>query len=180
MKLLKKLGAKQILGNVGKVIQDSEMAVGDQKAMYTIYGVCNGTKSGVSTYGEWTAFLGKMAATNFITGEAYSAPQCFIPAPLDVYVLDGLADSESVEFAFVVNILRLEDDPSTGAINYEYIVEPRKEVQESDPLAHLASLVQLEPPKPTKEELAEEKAKNLEKNEALKKAEKKDKKDKKK
>lgn len=137
MQLLKKLGAKQILGNVKNVVAETCENDGDTYKAYSIYGIANGIKTGVSNYGEWTAFQGKMEAVNYVSGESFAAPQCFIPEPLQSMLKDALADNDTIEFAFSVHVKR-RDDLKEG---YEYITEPHKAAQEADPLAALRNLL---------------------------------------
>lgn len=136
MQLVKKLGAKQILGNVKQVVKDNCENDGDTYQAYTVYGVTNGIKTGMSNYGEWCAFQGTIEAVNHVTGEGFASTQCFIPEPLESIIKTALEDNDAVEFAFVVHVKR-RDDLKEG---YEYIVVPRKEAQESNPLAHLKTL----------------------------------------
>lgn len=137
MQLVKKLGAKQILGNVKKTVAENCAKDGDTFRAYSIAGICNGIKTGTGTYGQWTAFQGKMEATNYASGEAFAAVQCFIPEPLQSMLLDALEKTDTVEFAFSVHVKR-RDDLKEG---YEYIVEPHMKAQEADPLAALRALL---------------------------------------
>ena len=141
MKLVKKLGAKQILGDVKKVVAEKCENDGDSCKVYSIFGVTNGFKTGTSQYGEWISFIGVMEAINYQTGEQFQATNCFIPEPLQSLIQNAMRESESVEFAFSVYVKR-RDDTKEG---YEYIVEPHKKAQESDPLAALRALVPTEP-----------------------------------
>jgi hypothetical protein len=171
MKLVKKLSAKQILGNVAKVIADSNIEVDQEIELYSLLGVCKGIKTGISTYGNWTSFEGNMEAVNFVTGEIFSSSTCFIPEPLNTILIDALEKNETIEFSFKVHAKRLANDPQTGAISYEYIVEPIKAAQETDPLKHLRDLS----PKllqPVKQEVETEQVKDDEKSPPSKKGKK--------
>lgn len=137
MQLVKKLGAKQILGNVKQVVKDSCEKDGDTYKAYSIIGQANGIKTGTSQYGEWCAFTGRMEAVNYVTGESFAAMQCFIPEPLQSMIRNALSETDSVEFAFTV-IVKRRDDLKEG---YEYLVEPHKQAQEADPLAALRAML---------------------------------------
>lgn len=134
--MLKKLGAKQILGDV-KGVAKSLAKEGDKCQAYSIYGTANGIKTGVSTYGDWTAFTGQMEAVNHITGEAFQAVQCFIPEPLQSLLKCALEQNDAIEFAFTVEVVR-RDELKEG---YEYNVVPHKQVSEADPLEKVRALI---------------------------------------
>lgn len=135
--MLKKLGAKQILGNVRQTVKDFCAKDGDVIPAYSIFGTANGVKSGVSQYGDWVAFVGNMEAVNHASGERFAAVQCFIPEPLQTILLEGLEEHENIEFSFTVKVKR-RDDLKEG---YEYLVEPHKQATEADPLEKLRAMV---------------------------------------
>lgn len=135
--MLKKLGAKQVLGNIKAITNTMCEKDGDTCKAYTIFGQSNGVKTGVGTYGTWYAFQGQMEAINHVSGERFAAIQCFIPEPIQSMLLDALKDHEQIEFAFTVSVKR-RDDLKEG---YEYLVTPHKETRESDPLANLRGLI---------------------------------------
>lgn len=135
--MLKKLGAKQILGNVKQTVKEFCANDGDVIPAYSIFGTANGVKSGVSQYGDWAAFVGNMEAINHGTGERFAAVQCFIPEPLQTILLKGLEEHENIEFSFTVKVKR-RDDLKEG---YEYLVEPHKNASEADPLEKLRNMV---------------------------------------
>lgn len=163
--MLKKLGAKQITGDVKKIVRTFCANDGDKISLYTIIGVVNGIKTGIhTTYGEWIAFMGSAEAQNHITGEKFASNMVFIPAPLDGMLQTALQDNESVEFAITVDVKR-RDDLGQG---YEYLPMPHISTQKNDPLAHLRSSVPnfgipkeveaLEPPKAEEKEVPVEPA----------------------
>lgn len=135
--MLKKLGAKQILGDIKNVAANYCAKDGDAVDAYSIFGTCNGIKTGASTYGEWTAFIGQMEAINHSTGEHFAAVQCFIPEPLQSIIKGALTVNDNVEFAFTVKVKR-RDDLKEG---YEYLVVPHKQATEADPLEKLRAMV---------------------------------------
>lgn len=137
MQLIKKIGSKQVLGNVAAFVKENlhkeGMADGAVSKAYTMFGIVSGVKTGASTYGEWTAFVGQIEAVNHFTGETFAAGQGFIPEPLQTMLVNALRETDTVEFAFTVSIKR-RDDLERG---YEYIVEPLVQAKQADPLAHL-------------------------------------------
>lgn len=135
--MLKKLGAKQIVGNVKQAVKDFCANDGDKVSLYTIFGVANGVKTGTSNYGDWTAFQGKFEATNYVDGASYASNQAFIVEPLQSMLMGALQESDSVQFAITVDVKR-RDDLNQG---YEYLVTPHMQTQENDPLAHLRAHV---------------------------------------
>jgi len=135
--LLKKMGAKQILGDVRAVVNTMCEKDGDSYPAYTIFGYTDGIKRGTSNYGEWVAFTGSMEAINYVTEERYQSKQCFIPEPLSSMLVDALSEHERIEFAFTVQVKR-RDNLAEG---YEYVVVPHKQVREADPLEHLRKLI---------------------------------------
>jgi hypothetical protein len=141
MKIMKKLSSSKIMGSIAKVVK--EMEVGATAKLYSIYGTANGIKTGVSQFGEWTQFNGDLGAVNYLTGEVMQAPSGHIPEPLCTMLKAKLADNDEVEFAIEVSVTRLEDDKETGAISYEYIVDAKQEIESSNRLAHLQSLVEV-------------------------------------
>jgi len=135
--MLKKLGAKQVLGDVKKVVASACPSDGATADVYSIYGVTNGVKTGTGTYGEWTAFQGKFEAINYTSSEKFAAIQCFIPEPLQTLIKSALQESDDVKFAFTVSVKR-RDDLKEG---YEYLVTPHSEAQANDPLEGLRALI---------------------------------------
>lgn len=131
--MVKKLGAKQIIGNVKKAVSDFCANDGDKVTLYTIFGVANGVKSGVSNFGAWVAFQGTFEATNYVDGQSYASNQAFITEPINSMLIKALEASDSVQFAITVDAKR-RDDVAQG---YEYVTTPHMQTQENDPLAHL-------------------------------------------
>lgn len=138
MQLIKKIGSKQVLGNVAALIKEifnpETSKDGDVVRAYTVIGIASSIKTGAGTYGEWLAFVGQFEATNLITGEVFGATQAFVQEPLSTIFANALRESDSpIEFAFAVSLKR-RDDLERG---YEYTVEPIVTTQKADPLAHL-------------------------------------------
>lgn len=135
--MVKKLGAKQIIGNVKKAVADFCANDGDKVSLYTIFGIANAVKTGTSNYGDWVAFQGSFEAANYVEGTSYASNQAFITEPLQSMLMEALTKSDSVQFAITVDVKR-RDDLNQG---YEYLTTPHLQTQENDPLAHLRSAV---------------------------------------
>jgi hypothetical protein len=145
MQLLKKITAKQLLGDVAKYVKEN-VEVGESKQLYAVAGIARGIETGVSAYGEWVAFKGKMLATIYHSGEIAQSAKAFIPEPLCSHLREAMGEHEEIEFAFEVGVARKEDDER--GVNFEYTVNVLTEVQEADELAHLTKLIPaLEAPK---------------------------------
>lgn len=135
--MVKKLGAKQIVGDIKKAVRDFCANDGDKVTVYTIFGTANGVKTGTSNYGDWTAFQGTFEATNYVDGNSYASNQAFITEPIQSMLVQALQNSDAVDFAITVDVKR-RDDLQCG---YEYITTPHVQTQTSDPLAHLRSAI---------------------------------------
>lgn len=149
--MLKKLGAKQIIGDVKKTVKTYCANDGDKVTLYTIFGIANGIKTGTTNYGEWVSFQGQFEASNYVDGQSYASNQAFIVEPLQSMLMAALKKSDTVQFAITVDVKR-RDDLAQG---YEYLPTPHIQTQENDPLAHLRNLVpKLEAPKEVPEDEA--------------------------
>ncbi len=128
--LIKKLSAKTVYG----VVKAPEKAM----ALFTVIGIANGVKTGQSTYGEWVALTGQFEGQNLESGEAFMAPQAFLPEPINgliaakVRTPDENGQPVSVRFAVEVGI-----KPSKSTLGYEYTVRELIDASENDPLADL-------------------------------------------
>lgn len=157
MKLLKKLSAKDILGNVLDVVK--AMEIDETKEAFAMAGICSAYETGMSNYGEWVRFCGDLQGVNYLTGEASRAPKAHVPKVLEDLIMEGIADvaeivdakstkttkhykfENAIEFSFKVSIKRLRDNED-GSVSYEYITEPMTEVVENDSIAHLTKLIE--------------------------------------
>ena len=139
--LLKKISAKQVVGNVKKVVADSLKNDGDKMDLYNVIGIATGVKTGETDYGPWIAFTGQFEATNIETGEVFQSGKCHMPEPLDQMIhdvivqkdTDGNPAVESVQFAYTVGVKR-RDDLQVG---YEYTLREIVSADAADPLAAL-------------------------------------------
>jgi len=128
--LIKKISPKTIIGKIAI----PEKAT----ALFTVIGICNGLKTGQSTYGDWMALTGQFEAMNLETGEASVAPQVFLPEPLNgliaakVRTPDENGQPVSIRFAVEVGV-----KPAKTATGYEYTVRELVDSTDNDPLADL-------------------------------------------
>lgn len=160
MRLETKLSAKEILGPVANLVKNYE--VGEKFDAFALTGKCSAYETGVSKFGEWVRFVGDMYAINYVSGEEIRAESAHIPRVLESLLMNNIGEMASrvdskctkdidhyalesaIEFAFMTQIIRLEDKDN-GAINYKFVVTPLTEVKANDNLAHLTALL----PKPT-------------------------------
>ena len=159
--LLKKISASDLIGVVAKVVRDT-MEVGDVKNAFGVAGVCSKIEEGVSSYGNWTRFVGDFQAVNYLTGEEFRSAKCHVPTVLqdvllrDLEPLKGASKelmhstitdlTSEIEFAFTVALKRLADDDK-GGVSYEYVTTPKTQLKENNRISHLASMLQLAAPK---------------------------------
>lgn len=135
--MLKKLGAKQIVGNVKSAVVNYCQNDGDKVSLYTIIGIANGVKTGTSNYGPWVAFQGKFEASNHVDGLNYASNQAFIVEPLQSMLMAALETTDEIRFAITVDVKR-RDDLNQG---YEYLVTPHIHAKENDPLEDLRAAI---------------------------------------
>jgi hypothetical protein len=143
MELKKKLSAKTIVGKVkpllpkndkGEIINESPVA------LMRVYGICNGIKSGVSTFGEWIAFTGNFKAIRLSDGEVFAGGQLFVPDVVTELLgpVVRAAQGADVEFAFDIGAQGTETE-----VGYEYMVNPLMKIEESAPLLALEARLNL-------------------------------------
>jgi hypothetical protein len=142
MKAIAKISAKSIGVNVEMEIgkdakgKDTPVAKSNEhnKFLFRVLGMASGMKTGVSTYGEWVAFMGQFEATVIETGEVFRAGKLFLP-PIASNLLQGAVNGSPVEFGFDVGVTPAPN----SATGYEWTVTPILEVSESDPVKLLAN-----------------------------------------
>ncbi len=162
MQLIKKLSSKSIMGAVKKIamstfflendIEKSNPEAPSQIAMYKLYGICNGIKTGESDNGEWVSFEGDFKAVRVDNNEEFRAPRAFISEPAAGMMRAALEENDSIELAFEVSIV-----PATNAYGYEYRTNPIFEVAESQPLLDLEKRIQLRLDAPKDAQIGKEK-----------------------
>ena len=113
----------------------------DDVELFTIFGVGNGTKSGHTTYGDWTALTGIFEAVRKADGARFKSSTCFVPGAAGEMLVSGLRvarekDPEaSIHFAIKISARYLERRDGTDG--YEYIAEEIVDIEKGDPLADL-------------------------------------------
>lgn len=128
--LVRKISAKSICGK----IEVPEKAT----ALFTVIGIANGLKVGMSNYGEWTALTGQFEATNIETGEVSTAPQVFLPEPWSgmiaakVRTPDSETKTNGVRFALEIGV-----EPSDVPRGYEFTGKELVKLDVADPLEAL-------------------------------------------
>lgn len=128
MESVKKLSVATVCGRV-------KVAEGEKKSLMRVVGVCIGTKTGTSQYGDWTALEGSFKATNIETGEVVHSGICLLPdvALTQILVARNAANNNPVEFAVDI-IVTGDTDPKPGSIGYSYSANWLIESGGDDPL----------------------------------------------
>lgn len=106
--------------------------------LYDIMGICNGTKTVSTDYGESTGLLGNFESRDIETGEIKSAPvywpPTFVAEMLNAKLLSGKDDPAfSVQFALRVGV---HPDESSG-LGWSYYVDTLSDTDISDPFKTL-------------------------------------------
>lgn len=149
-KLVLKLSAKTVIGNVRNLLPRDELnddktvkvnRNGESVKLMRVIGQCTGMKTGESQFGPWIAFTGSFQAIKMETGEIFRSGKIFLPEVAEQLLAPLVmeADGKAVEFAFDIEAKR--DD--SLAIGYIYEVTPLLEVAESDPMKALMERVGL-------------------------------------
>lgn len=135
MAQVKKLSVATVYGAIDlKKIVNSDKPV---KVM-TAYGMAVGTKSGSSTYGEWTALVGQFKAVHPETGEVSEASQLFLPDVALIPIQVALAANNSQAVSFAINVFaQRSKNNKPGGSPYEYTFEPLLPPAEDDPVKRL-------------------------------------------
>jgi len=139
--LLRKITVK---GVYGAIVRPSE---GDKPTdIMHVIGNASGVreiedkfKPGQMTY----ALRGQFEATNVVTGEVFTAPECFLPEPTQSMIADQIRKgSTDVQFA-----VSLSYKFAKTAVGYEYVTKPHVKASGVDLLAELrATLPQIAAP----------------------------------
>lgn len=133
---VKKLSVATVYGKID--VKKLVNAPGERLELFTVLGLAVGQKTGISSYGDWTALLGQFEATNLETGETFSGPSLFLPsvALTSLQVAMMAEGSRGVEFAIkVCAVLSKSNKP--GAAAYEYTWEPLIPPDANDPVTRL-------------------------------------------
>lgn len=147
VQILRKLSMKALVGNVKSALvtvneKNEKILAADGTVIPVakVIGIGNGTKSGESNYGPWTALLGQFIAEPLAgenKGKSFRTGQLFLPdvaLNLVIGAVENLAKGDSVQFAFQINIIA---NSETGQ-GYEYSAELLMEPTANDPLELLA------------------------------------------
>lgn len=124
---------------------------GTHKATVHVVGIVEKTEAGVTSLGEYIAFIGTFKATNLETGEVYRSKKCLLPGVASDALEDAVngAEGGQVEFAMEIGITRkikLNAQGEEVGAGYEYSMKPLIEIDEaSDPLARLESRIKALP-----------------------------------
>lgn len=128
----------------------------EKTPLYSVMGICNGTKTVVTDFGESTGLRGQFEAQDLKTGEIKTAPIYWPPAFLaDVIngeLLAGKDDTNfAVRFAYIIGV----QPDETTQLGYSYFVESLKDPDAADPFEGLREAL----PAPTKTKAVEDKSK---------------------
>ncbi|MGE0294700.1 MAG: hypothetical protein AB7P97_20305 [Hyphomonadaceae bacterium] len=109
--------------------------------LFKVFGVANGTKSGNTTYGDWTALTGTFEAVREHDGKRFVSGVCFLPNPAGEMLIGALKAQQetdkdsSIRFALAVSVKPVEK--RDGSDGYEFSAHPIVAPTGADPLADL-------------------------------------------
>lgn len=132
MAQIKKLSVATVCGKLDvKAILNSAEPI----KLMRVIGQAVDQKRGESSYGDWTALLGRFKATNLATGEISEAATLFLPEvaliPLQVALAAG-----PVMFAIEISVKSATNVKPGGSV-YEYTWEPLLPPTDSDPIKQM-------------------------------------------
>ena len=134
--LIKKISINKVIGGKPKIAEIAKYFADhpEEKALYLarFFGAANGTKTGISDFGEWSCLTGQFRAINVQTGETFDSGICFLPDVAQDLVLGALNGSNAVDFAFDIGVV-LDDSSATG---YVYIATPLVQ-EENNPISRM-------------------------------------------
>lgn len=132
--LTKKLSVAKVWGKV----KPKDIPETGVKNLFSVIGVAQGTKTGTSDFGDWTALLGRFEAVNYETGEAFASANLFLPSVAQDMIEAQLSGGATgVHFAFNIGIQADE----SSSVGYTYTAEPIMPPDEKDPLAEMRALI---------------------------------------
>lgn len=140
IQVLKKISVATVFGKVD--LKELLKAPGETIKAMRVLGLAISSKTGMSSYGEWTALLGQFQATNLATGEVFSGSTLFLPevALTPILVALSSANARGVEFAIDVHV-KYVNDAKPGGSPYEYTFVPLLAPDANDPVSRLAAKV---------------------------------------
>jgi len=147
VQVLKKISVATVFGKVD--LKALLAAPGETIKCMRVLGLAISQKTGLSSYGEWSALLGQFQATNLVTGEVFNGSTLFLPEVALTPILVALSaqGTRGVEFAIDVHV-KYVNDAKPGGSPYEYTFVPLLAPDANDPVSRLAAKVlALEAPK---------------------------------
>lgn len=146
MQLVRKISRATVFGDKEAILDLVMKDKGKPHRIYTVYGVCRGSRlmradENEQTAGKGmkdsTALIGEFRAVN-IDGEQFASGVCYVPQYLADLVSGQLGgDSEGIRFAFDMTV----QYDKASATSYQYGATLIGEVKESDPLKELEQSV---------------------------------------
>ena len=112
----------------------------------SIMGIASGIKLVPTQYGPAVGFTGDFEAINIETGEVFRSPVAYIPEPAQGLLAAKLKTNESVQFSFIVGVIKSEK----SVTGYEYTVKPVVEESQADALKSLRAMTRAALPAPTR------------------------------
>jgi len=113
------------------------------KRICRISGFATGTKSGMTQYGPWTAFVGDFAGVNVDTGEITMGKTCLIPGAMGEALVESFAElsksTDSPKMRFSVDVL-VKRNAREPAKKYDYKVMPVLEAKLTSPAIALLGM----------------------------------------
>lgn len=132
MNLKNKLSVKEVVGNVKSLLKGMKEA--EVKDLIKVIGICNGTETVNTNFGDSIALKGQFKFVNIETKQEFVSGKCYLPEMATNLVTGQLTENvRQVEFAFVIGIVAKE----SVQIGYEYTVKPLIEPGVNDPLLAL-------------------------------------------
>lgn len=150
----RKITSKSATGISGSDI--AKLGRKEKTALYTIMGVCNGTKEIETDYGPATGLRGQFEAQSLLNGEIITAPiywpPAFVADVINGELLAGKGDNNfAVHFAYTIGV-----KPDEGTqLGYIYFVDSLTEPDAADPFENMREAL----PAPAKLPAIEDKSK---------------------
>jgi hypothetical protein len=135
---LKKITMKDV--QLGKARLQGMILKGELKEPIDIMhvaGIATDIKTGTSTYGEWSAMVGRFWAFNLLDQKEFVSRSCILPPLAQDITVDALKADNSVEFAYVITAI---PDATREATGVKYGVRPITQVKERDDVNELKQL----------------------------------------
>jgi hypothetical protein len=132
----RKISSRTVVGKIKK-----EWITPKATPLFQVIGQAYGVREGNSDYGKWAALVGTFEAVNLITGEAFAAPECFLPEPFNGMLVRQLTGSDkvnAVDFAYEIGVKEPGPD---ATVQYEYTCKPIHDPTAGDPLKALRARI---------------------------------------